>query len=174
MSYSTTRTATFNTSSARYLTSKISTDLRTMHRLYGVPALAEIDKYAQEAAELMLGGYLKSVDYGLRRTTTTGGMEWVLQLRYTISSGGFLTDDHPGGVPATAPRTGTTFYSYLTYSDAFTALPLAQQEAVKRSLPVSRTGAGETPRAGGTVNSNRTYSRDGVSLARHTFVAWGE
>jgi hypothetical protein len=172
MSISATRTTTFNASSARYLTSKISTDLRTMNRLYGVPTLAEIDEYAQEAAELMLRSYLKYVDYGLRRVTATGSKEWVLQLRYTVATGGFLTDDHPGGVPTTAPRTGITFYSYLSYTAAFNDLPHAQQEAVKSSLPVKRTSAWETPRAGGTINGQRTYSRDGVSLSRDTFVAW--
>jgi hypothetical protein len=174
MSISATRSATFTATSARYLTSKIATDLRTMLRYYGVPSTTEIDKYAQEAAQLMLDGYLAWVDYGLRRVTADGGREWVLQLRYSVSSSGVLTDDHPGGVPANAPAAGATFYSYLSYSGAFDALPLAQQDAVKATLPVKRTGAAESPRAGGIVNAQRSYSRDGVSLSRDTFVAWAE
>jgi hypothetical protein len=100
-------------------------------------------------------------------------MEWVLQLRYTVSSSGVLADDHPGGVPATAPAEAS-FHSYLAYSAAFHALPEWQQDEVKATLPVSRTGAAESPRAGGTVNGNRSYSRDGVSLFRDTFVVWGQ
>ena len=173
MSISATRSVTFTATSARYLTSKIATDLRTMSRYYGVPSATEIDKYAQEAAQLMLDGYLAWVDFGLRRPTASVGMEWVLQLRYSVSSSGVLTDDHPGGVPASAPAAGSTFYSYLSYSDAFNALPPAQQDAVKAALPVKRTGAAESARAGGTVNGQRSYSRDGVSLSRETFVAWG-
>ena len=119
----------------------------------------------------MLRGYLKHVDYGLRRMKSTGGEEWVLQLRYTVNTGGLLTDDHPGGVPTTAPRTGITFYSYLSYTDTFNALPRAQQDVIKSGLPVQRTSGGD-PRAGGAVNGQRTYSRDGVSLSRDTFVAW--
>jgi hypothetical protein len=144
-----------------------------MHRYYGMPNLTDVDDYAQEAAQLMLDGYLGWVDYGLRRPTAGGDMEWVLALRYTVSSSGVLTDDHPGGVPAHAPADGATFYSYLSYSSTFNALPLTQRDAVKAALPVKRTGAAESPRAGGTINGQRSYSRDGVSLSRDTFVAWG-
>jgi hypothetical protein len=173
MSISATRSSTFTATSARYLTSKIATDLRTMLRYYGVPSTLEIDEYAQEAAQLMLHGYLAWVDYGLRRPIARGGMEWVLQLRYSVNSSGFLTDDHPGGVPASAPATGATFHSFLSYSYAFHLLTPAQRAAVKATLPVHRTGAAESPRAGGTVNGRRSYSRDGMSLSRDTFVAWG-
>jgi hypothetical protein len=173
MSISATRTGTFTATSARHLTSKIAADLRTMNRYYGFPSLTEIDQYAQEAAQLFLDGYLAWVDYGLRRPTIVGGKEWVLQLRYTVSSSGVLTDDHPGGVPANAPTDGASFYSYLSYSKAFNDLPTAQQNAVKAALPVTRAGAAESPRAGGTtVQGQRSYSRDGVSLSRDTFVAW--
>jgi len=172
MSSSATRTVTFTATSARHLTSKIAADLRTMNRYYDLPSLTEIDAYAQEAARLLLDGYLAWVDYGLRRLTASGGMEWVLQLRYTVNSSGVLTDDHPGGVPAHAPTDGASFYSYLSYSAAFDALPAWQKDAVKAALPVTRTGASESPRAGGTVNGQRSYSRDGVSLSRDTFVAW--
>lgn len=173
MSISATRSVTFTATSARHLTSKIAADLRTMNRYYDVPSLTDIDQYAQEAAQLLLDGYLGWVDYGLRRPTSSGGMVWVLQLRYTVSSSGILTDDHPGGVPANAPVAGATFYSYLSYSATFNVLPQWRQDAVKADLPVKRTGAAESPRAGGTVNGQRSYSRDSVSLSRDTFVAWG-
>lgn len=169
---STTRSQTFTSASARHLTSKVAADLRTMNRLYGYPSLSAIDDYAGEVALLLLNGYLGWVDYGLRRPTASGGMEWVLQLRYKVSSSGVLTDDHPGGVPTNAPRNGASFYSYLSYSDTFEALTSWEQEGVKAGLPVKRTGAAESPRAGGTVNQSRSYSKDGVSLARDTFVAW--
>ena len=99
MSISTTRSSTFNASSARYLTSKISADLRTMNRLYQMPGLVEVDAYAEEAAELMLHGHLRQVDYGLRRTSAGGAEEWVLQLRYTVNSGGGLYRRPPGRRP---------------------------------------------------------------------------
>lgn len=174
MSISATRSVTFTATSARYLTSKIATDLRTVHRYYGVPGLTGIDEYAQEASLLLQDGYLGWVDYGLRRRTPNGGMEWVLQLRYAVSSGGVLTDDHPGGVPGNAPIVGASFFSYLTYSAVFNALPQWQQDVVKAALPVSRTGAVESPRADGSINGKRLYSRDGVSLSRDTFVARGQ
>ena len=174
MSMSATRTVTFSATSARYLTSKIAADLRIMHHAYGFPTLQQVDEFADEAAQLMLEGYLSWVEYGLRRPTSSGGMEWVLQLRYTVNSSGMLTDDHPGGVPLTAPTEGVSFYSYLAYSSAFKLLPDARRSAIERALPVQRSSAPETPRAGGVVNGSRGYSRDGVSLARETFVAWEE
>jgi hypothetical protein len=171
MSYSTTRTATFNITSARYLASKIAADLRTMNRFYGHPALADIDNYAEEAALLLRDGYLDRVDYGLRRRLA-GEWEWVLRLRYVVTPAGSLQDGNPGGVPATATTAGASFYSYLVKSASYHQLTTEARITVDRALPVSRTGAEETGTAAGTVNGNRTYSRDGTAVTRSAFVAW--
>ena len=171
MSYSTTRSATFSITSARYLTSKIAADLRSMNRLYGKPTLADIDDFAEEAALLLRDGYLDRVDYGLRRRNAYGEWEWVLRLRYVATSAGTLEDANPGGVPANADDTGASWYSYLVTSSAFDRLTTAQQAAVKEALPVRRTGAAETGTGTGSWTGHRSYSRDGTAFTRTVFVA---
>jgi hypothetical protein len=171
VSYSTTRTATFTITSARYLTSKIAADLRSMHRLYGKPDLADIDDYAEEAALLLRDGYLDWVDYGLRRRDAYGRWEWVLRLRYVATRAGTLQDANPGGVPANADTTGASLYSYLVKSAAFSQLTPQQQAAVESALPIHRTGAPETGTGTGTWTGERSYSRDGTTLTRTIFVA---
>jgi hypothetical protein len=166
-----TRSATFTITSARYLTSKIAADLRSMSRLYGEPALAGIDDYAEEAALLLRDGYLDRVDYGLRRRDAWGAWGWVLRLRYVATAAGTLRDANPGGIPAYADTTGTFFYSYLVKSAAFDRLTFAEQAAVEAALPVSRTGHPEIGTGAGTWTGDRAYSRDGTAVSRTVFVA---
>lgn len=162
---------TFSITSARYLTSKIAADLRSMNRLYGKPALARIDDFAEEAALLLRDGYLDRVDYGLRRRDRYGEWEWVLRLRYVATSDGSLQDANPGGVPATADDTDASWYSFLVKSDAFHRLPPSQQAAVENVLPVQRTDAAETNTSTNSWTGQRSYSRDGTALTRTIFVA---
>ncbi len=171
MTLSQTASATFNIASARFLTSKIATDLRTMHRFYGLPPMADIDDYADEATQLLNKGYLKKVEYGLRRLRTDGEYEWVLKLSYVVNSTGTLVDQNPGGVPTTAPKSGAAFYSYLTKSDAFRDLSTAEQAVVEAALPVMRVGRAETALAAGSYGTPRSYERDGTGFSRTTFVA---
>jgi hypothetical protein len=166
-----TRSATFNITSARYLTSKIAADLRSMNRLYGVPSLHSIDEFAEEAALLLRNGYLERVDYGLRRPDTRGNWQWVLRLRYVVTANGKLQDANPGGIPATAETAGASFHSYLVKSSAFHRLPADRQAAVEDALPVRRAGAPETGTGIGNWTSERSYGRDGVTLTRTVFVA---
>jgi Bacterial HORMA domain family 1 len=171
VSYSITRSATFSITSARYLTSKIAADLRSMHRLYGKPAIASIDDFAEEAALLLRDGYLERVDYGLRRRDAFDGWQWVLRLRYVVTSPGTLQDANPGGIPADADTTNAFWYSYLVKSPAFHRLTPSQQAAVEAALPVPRTGAVETGTSIGRWAGKRSYSRDGTALTRTVFVA---
>jgi Bacterial HORMA domain family 1 len=172
VSQSATRSATFSITSARYLISKIAADLRSVNRLYGEPELARIDNFAEEAALLLRDGYLDRVDYGMRRRNTHE-WEWVLRLRYTVTSAGALQDANPGGVPANADTTGASWYSYLVKSSAFGELTASQQAAVEAALPVRRIGAVETSTStgAGSWTGRRSYSRDGTALSRAIFVA---
>jgi Bacterial HORMA domain family 1 len=171
VSYSITRSVTFTITSARYLTSKIAADLRSMNRLYGEPPLASIDDFAEEAALLLRDGYLDRVDYGLRRSSAYGRWAWALRLRYVATSVGMLQDANPGGVPANADTTGASWYSYLMKSSAFDGLTPGQQAAVEEALPVRRIGAAETGTGIGSLIAQRSYSRDGTALTRTIFVA---
>src|SRR6478752_2501033 len=89
-------TQTFTLTHAKYLASKVATDLKRLQRLYGFPSDSIIESYETELTELLKGGYLDTVTYGFKRNNN-----WIEPtLRYTsqeISSGSGLDDD-PGKV----------------------------------------------------------------------------
>src|SRR6476660_3107406 len=99
MTASLTRSASdsFTLTEARYVGAKVGADLRMLHNLYGKPSLADIDNYVEEIALLLRDGYLNTVDFGFRENS---GNAWKLRLRYTATSGGYLTDGRPGSFPA--------------------------------------------------------------------------
>jgi hypothetical protein len=163
-----TRTATFTITEARYVGAKIGTDLRLLNSLYGAPSLARIDKFTEEAALLLRDGYLGTVSYGFRDGTTN---EWKLRLRYTATTGGYLTDSRAGSLPATASVDGYNFYSYLTYSSKFLALSGAEKAKIEGTLPLARGTADQPAARSGTVGTANSYSRNGVGVARDVFTA---
>jgi hypothetical protein len=167
MTYSTTRTATFTVTEARYIGAKIGTDLRVLHNLYGRPSLADIADYAEEAALLLKDSYLNTVDFGFR----DGGV-WKLRLRYTATTGGQLRDDPPGRLPTVTDLAGLTFQSYLTYSQKFSALSLSTQSQIKGDLPVTRTPGNEPSLGIGAFSSGHGYGKNGIGVTRDTYSAY--
>ena len=160
-----TTTATFTIARARYVTSKIKTDLKLLQKAYGDPPDPEIDDYGEEAAILLRDGYLGEVIYGYRRNGN-----WILALRYVGRSDGTLeADDRAGRVPRGVDTNGAAFHSYLTPSRAWNNLSRDQQQAIEERLPVSRT-PGEAPgTGGGNWAADRMYSSNGSGVARSTF-----
>jgi hypothetical protein len=166
---SSTTTATFTITDARYIGSKLGTDLRLLNALYGRPTLSRVDLYSEEAALLLRDGYLDTVSYGFTDPSTHA---WKLRLRYRATAGGQLANSRPGGLPTAATIAGCTFYSYLTYSDKFLRLSAPEQEAVQRALPFRRDGADEPATRAGTTMAGSTYSRNGVGVDRDVFTAF--
>ncbi|WP_280331289.1 hypothetical protein [Nocardia wallacei] len=72
-SYTTTTTETFSKASARYIASKIATDLRQLQRYYDAPTDSEIDSYAEEATVLSQHSCIEKVLYGFQRSGS-----WIL------------------------------------------------------------------------------------------------
>lgn len=169
MSGTGTRTAAFTITEARYIAAKVATDLRLLHNLYGAPALAWIDDYAEEAALLLRDGYLGTVSYGFRDPATN---DWKLRLRYTATVGGQLVDSRPGMLSADAAVANCTFYSFLSYSPKFLNLGSADQANVKANLPVSRSPAEEPTTGSGNITSGNGYSRNGLGVSRDVFTAY--
>ena len=134
-----TRTASFTITDARYVGAKIGADLRLLSNLYGRPALASIDNFAEEAALLLRDGYLGTVDYGFLDSATNA---WKLRLRYTATAGGQLMDSRPGTLPTAAAVAGRVpqlshLLRRLRPADA------GGQASVRATLPVTRVGAPE-------------------------------
>lgn len=169
MTVSTTRTASFTITEARYVGAKIGADLRLLNSLYGRPALTSIDDYVEEVALLLRDGYLNTVDYGFRDHEANA---WKLRLRYTATAGGYLTDSRPGSLPTSFAVAGYPFYSYLTYSTKYHLLSTSEQAKVEAGLPFQRGGASEPAACVGSTTSGVGYARNGVGVARNVYQAF--
>ncbi len=163
-----TRTADFTITDARYVGARIGADLRLLNNLYGLPALASIDNFVDEAALLLRDRYLRTVDYGFRDDTSDA---WKLRLRYTATAGGHLLDSRPGALPTTAAVAGYGFCSYLTYSAAFQDLSALKRAAVLDELPVQRVDADEPATGAGRFLAGHGYARNGVGVTRDIYIA---
>jgi hypothetical protein len=103
-SYTTSATQTFSLSNARYVASKVATDLRQLQRSYGRPSDNDIQAYAEEIAILAYHGYVDKVIYGFKR-----GISWILTLEYIAVNGTLNADDRAGGVYRYADIGGADF-----------------------------------------------------------------
>jgi len=162
-SFTSTETTTFTVTHARRMGAKVATDLKRMQRLYGSPSDAEIADYEAEVIELLKGGYLRTVSYGFWRNG-----EWTEPtVRYTSRdlAGSSANDDDPGRIRAGANINGATFWSFLTYSDAWDRLTEAERETYRARVPIKRSGAAE-PTVNGYLSSDLTYSAGDRALDR--------
>src|SRR5690348_10046753 len=135
MSYSNTITSatTFTLTHAKYLASKVATDLARIQRFYDLPTNSQIQAYEAELTEFLKAGYLQTVTYGFKRD----GNFIEPTLRYTARElmGSSSADDDPGKIRPGANVLGATFGSYMTYSDAWNKLTGAEQQHFKSRLP---------------------------------------
>jgi Bacterial HORMA domain family 1 len=91
VSYSISGTESFTIVNARRVTSKIAADLDLMRAYYGWPTADEITDFAEEAAILLKGRDLRSVEYGFQRYGKV-----IFALKYVARSDGTLqSDDRP-------------------------------------------------------------------------------
>lgn len=159
-----TTTETWSRTHARYVAGKVAADLRQMQQAYGRPSDTDIENYLQELTELLAGGYVKEVSYGFRRDGV-----WIAALKYTADMYGNLTaDDRSGRIPRGADVTGATWYSFLSYSSAWSALTQTQRDAVERDLPFARSSGVEPVVRNGSWSPDKSYSAAGCGLRRAT------
>lgn len=161
-SFTFTETSSFTVTHAKYMASKVATDLKRMQRLYGKPSDAEIAQYEAELTVLLRDSLIKSVWYGFKRNG-----QWIEPaLRYTARDlHSASNDDDPGRVRPGMNVDGATFYSFLSYSDGWTQLTDAGREEIRKKLPFQRGSASE-PTVSGYLSQDLTYSAGGKSLAR--------
>lgn len=160
-----TQTQSWTITNARYVTSKIAADLDLMRSHYGRPTEVDVTAYAEEAAMLLAKRYLGTVEYGFKRDGKV-----IFSLKFEARSDGTLGgDDRPGRVPATIDVSGASFYSWLTYSAAWSQLGAIERATFEATLPIQRVG-GDTPvTAFGSWSSDRSYSSNGEGVSRQTF-----
>jgi hypothetical protein len=163
-SYTTSATKSFSLASARYVCSKVATDLRQMQRTYLRPSNQAILDYAEEAAVLSHYGYLDKVTYGFQRNGS-----WIFALEYRFVDGVLQTDQRAGGVYRDADITGADFSSFLEQSHAWRQLTPARRAEVEAMLPVDRTPSPTPGYFGGYHVSDRGYSTNGAGFTRSTY-----
>ena len=163
-----TQTQSWTITHARRVTAKLAADLDLMHSFYGYPPADDVTAYAEEAAMLLAKRYLGTVEYGFKRNGAV-----VFALKYTAKSDGTLSgDDRAGRVPADLDLNNASFYSWLTYSAAWTSnLDAAGRASFEKTLPVQRTSGSIPSMAIGTWSGDRSYSTNGEGVTRSTFRA---
>ena len=163
-SYTRAETATFSLASARYVASKVATDLRQLQRHYGRPSDQEITDYATEAAVLAYRRYLEKVIYGFRR-----GNDWILTLEYTAVDGTLTADDRAGGVYRRADVSGAVFYSFLYRTAAWWQLTDRERDDINDTVPIRRVSGTDPGYVGGQRVVDRAYSAHGTGLQRSSY-----
>jgi hypothetical protein len=163
-SYTRSESETYTLASAKYVASKIATDLRQVQRYYGRPSDTDIADYALEAALLSHGRYVDKVIYGFQRNG-----DWILSLEYTSVNGTLVADDRAGGIYRYANTDGTVFTSFLYYSWKWSQLTGTDRDEFTELLPFTRTNAPAPGYTGGYHTSDRTYSAHGTGFTRSTY-----
>lgn len=171
MTQSTTLTATrtFTITDAKYLASRISTDLNQIRLYYGDAGGyltdQKIQDLAVEAAVLLKFGLLDTVKYGFQRDGN-----WVFAVRYAVNSLNQLelADDSPGGIYSQANVSGASWHSYLTKKHN-SDVSAEERAAIIADLPIQRTDGNEPSSAGGQWDNDKTYYRNGTGMQRGQF-----
>ncbi len=164
-SYTHSETKTFTVTHAKHMAAKVATDLKRLQRFYGKPSDIKIADFENEVIAFLKHGYLRTVTYGFRRNG-----KWIEpMLRYTDRDlgGTSANDDDPGKIRPGASIIGASFYSYLTYSEAWNRLSEAEKESFEKLLPIQRSNASE-PGVDGYLIHDRTYAAGSRALDRNS------
>jgi len=170
MTYSTTLSAsqTFTIADAKYLASRIASDLTQLRLYYGQLTEQKVQDLTVEAAILLKAGLLSNVKYGYQKDG-----KWVFALSYSVNYLGQLevANDSPGGVDATANVTGASWSSYLTrrHNPNLSAEDL---KAIDELLPIQRGGGSEPSASNGAWSNDKTYYRNGTDISRGQFRSY--
>lgn len=162
-SYTSTATETFTVTHARYIASKVATDLKRFQRFYGSPTDHWIDQYEAELVGLLKHEAVDYVVYGFQRNAL-----WTpASVRYRALPGGNLaSDDDPGKIRPGIDVAGARFTSFLAYSTKWFALPLAERQRIEQDLPFQRSTATTPGLETGYWADDLNYSAGGRGLGR--------
>jgi len=165
MSFSFTTASTFTIVHARYLASKVATDMHLCAQYYGNPSEARIREFAEELAQYLNMGYLQEYEFGFQKNDKR-----VVSWRYKVdANGALITDDRAGKVVPYVSITGAAFFNFLTPNSSFFQLSSANQAHFTAGLPLQRA-SGQPPAEGaGYWTSDRNYFSGGCGLNRQTF-----
>lgn len=162
-SYTSTATSSFTFTHARYIASKVATDLKRFQRFYGSPSDDLIDRYERELAGLLKHDAVDTVVYGFQRSSL-----WTpASVRYrAIPGGSLLADDDPGKIRPGIDIVGAHFTSFLSYSNAWWDLTQAERDAIRNDLPINRSTGSSPDLETGAWSDDLSYSAGGRGLGR--------
>ncbi len=164
-SYSLSHSQTSTITDAKYLASKVATDLARIQRFYGSPSDTEISEYEAELTILLKHDAVDNVIYGFKRN----GLWTLASVRYVALPGGALqVDDDPGRIRANLDVAGATFSSFLTYSSKWFGRTPEDRARVSSQLPFSRTTGNSPNLELGQWAQDKNYSSSGLGLGRST------
>ena len=158
-----TDSTTFTITPAKYLASKVATDLKRIQRLYGLPTDKQIADYEIELTAMVRAGYLRDVTYGYQKNG-----QWIEPTEHYDAKdllSGTSVDDDPGSIKARGNIEGATFKSFMNYSSSWSNLSQSEQDAFEKTLPFQRSHA-EEPTVNGLLVQDKTYSSGGRALSR--------
>jgi hypothetical protein len=169
LSYTTTDTETFTIAHARYIASKVATDLLRFQRFYFSPSDSWIDNYEAELAVLLKYDVVANVVYGFQRN----GRWTEAAARYTALPGGtLLADDDPGKIRPGLEVAGASFSSFMSYNANWNRLTGQQQAAIEAECPFQRSTGSAPPLEAGYWANDLGYSAGGRGLGRATVQRW--
>lgn len=149
---------------ARYMASKVATDLRRFQRLYSAPSDASIANYEAELIELLKHDVVETVIYGFKRN----GKWTEATVRYRSIGGSLSADDDPGKIRPGLDVAGASFTSFLVFNGKWSTLSDADRASIESGLPFQR-GSGTMPELeAGYWADDLTYGAGGRGLARST------
>ena len=154
---------TFTITNAKYLASKVQTDLMRLHHYYhqshGGPTLRDIQDYHGELILLQVHDYLGEIEYGFVENNS-----WVKALKYTARQGGVLTaDDDPGGIRFSNISRNARFTSMLRYNANWHNASAHEKASFREENPIKRTpGKGYS----GNWEQQKAYSSGGRGFLR--------
>jgi hypothetical protein len=132
---------------------------------YGQPAENSIRDFAEELAQFLNEGYLKTYEFGYQKNGKR-----LLSWFYRVDENGIIsTDDRAGKVVPYVSIAGATFFNHLTPNERYHALSNSQRAAFKSTVPVSRMDGNGPNDGSGYWTSDRNYFSWGCGLNRQTF-----
>jgi Bacterial HORMA domain family 1 len=162
--YTSTETSSFTITHARYIASKVATDLKRFQRFYyGLPNDDLIDRYEGELAGLLKHNAVDIVVYGFQRNSL-----WTpASVRYrAIPGGSLLADDDPGKIRPGIDVSGARFTSFLSYSNSWWDLTQAERDTIRKGLPINRSTGSSPDLETGAWSDDLSYSAGGRGLGR--------
>ena len=165
ISYTISATETFTIVHARYLASKVATDLKRFQRFYGAPSDAWIASYEAELVQLLKHDVVGSVVYGFQRH----GQWTAASVQYTtLADGSLAADDDPGKIQPGLDVGGAAFSSFLTYGAKWNRLSPAERAAIRAGCPFQREAGSSPPLEAGHWADDLKYAAGGRGIGRST------